>query len=142
MIELLANTDVDDLARAVEFYTRALGLKVGRRIEAFAAVELLGACARIYLLAKAAGTAPGAWAQTRRNYQRHWTPVHLDFVVKDLDAAVQRARAAGATLETKTENEDWGRVALMGDPFGHGFCLLQLTGRGYDEVVEPSRRPK
>ncbi len=63
MIELLANIDVDDLERAVEFYTRGLGLKVGRRLEAFAAVELVGACSRIYLLAKAAGTVPGAGLQ-------------------------------------------------------------------------------
>jgi predicted enzyme related to lactoylglutathione lyase len=115
---------------------------VGRRLEAFAAVELVGACSRIYVLARAAGTAPSAEAQTRRHYQRHWTPVHLDFVVEDLDAAVQRAQAAGATLETKTETQEWGRVALMADPFGHGFCLLQFTGRGYDEIVEPSRKPE
>jgi uncharacterized glyoxalase superfamily protein PhnB len=65
--------------------------------------------------------------------------VHLDFVVEDLDAAVQRARAAGATLETKTESQKWGRVALMADPFAHGFCLLQFAGRGYDEIAEPSQ---
>ena len=142
MSELFANIDVDDLERAVEFYTRALGLKVGRRFEAFAGVELVGASSRIYLLAKAAGTAPSAGSETRRNYQRHWTPVHLDFVVHDLDAAVQRAQAAGATLETKTENQVWGRLALMADPFGHGFCLLQFLGRGYDEIAEPSRKPQ
>ncbi len=141
MIELLANIDVDDLERAVEFYTRGLGLKVGRRLEAFAAVELVGACSRIYLLAKAAGTVSGAGLQTRRNYQRHWTPVHLDFVVDDLEAAVERALAEGATFETKTETQEWGRVALMADPFGHGFCLLQFKGRGYDEIAAPSRKP-
>ena len=39
-----------------------------------------------------------ATAQTR-DYGRHWTPVHLDIVVDDVDAAVARAVAAGATLE-------------------------------------------
>ena len=34
MIELLANIDVDNLERAIDFYSRALGLKVGRRLEA------------------------------------------------------------------------------------------------------------
>ena len=29
MIELFANVDVEDLDRAIEFYTRAFGLKVG-----------------------------------------------------------------------------------------------------------------
>ena len=33
-------------------------------------------------------------------HARHWTPVHLDFVVDDLQAAVANAVAAGATLET------------------------------------------
>jgi len=23
---------------------------------------------------------------------------------------------------------------MMSDPFGHGFCLLQFTGAGYDAV--------
>ena len=26
-------------------------------------------------------------------------------------------------------------AALTADPFGHGFCLVQFTGRGYDELV-------
>jgi hypothetical protein len=56
--------------------------------------------------------------------------------VDDLDTAVQRAQAAGATLETKTEAQEWGRLALMADPFGHGLCLLQFIGRGYDEIAE------
>ena len=140
MIECLVNIDVDDLERGVEFYTQALGLEVGRRLEAFSAVELTGAGSRFYLLGKAAGTAPSAGSRVRRNYERHWTPVHLDFVVEDLNAAIQRAQAAGAALESETETHEWGRVALMADPFGHGFCLLQFIGRGYDEVAEPLRK--
>ncbi len=141
MIELFVNVDVDDLDRAVDFYTRALGLKVSRRLEAFAAVELVGADAKLYLLEKKAGSPPSAGASAMRDYRRHWTPVHMDFVVEDLDAAVRQAQAAGATLETKTEPEKWGRIALMADPFGHGFCLLQFLGRGYDEIAERPRRP-
>jgi predicted enzyme related to lactoylglutathione lyase len=134
MIELLINIDVDDLERAVDFYTNALGLTVGRRIKTFGAVELLGASSRIYLLEREGGTAPSPDARASRDYQRHWTPVHLDFVVDDLDAAIERAQSAGATLEVKTEPEAWGRLAIMADPFGHGFCLVQFLGRGYDEL--------
>ena len=140
MSELLANIDVDDLERGVEFYTKAFGLRVSRYLDAFAAVELSGASSRIYLLEKANGTAPSTGSPERRNYERHWTPIHLDFVVEDLDAAVQRAQAAGAKLETQTEPQIWGRVAVMADPFGHGFCLLQFFGRGYDEIAPPSRQ--
>jgi hypothetical protein len=31
-------------------------------------------------------------------------------------------------------------MARMADPFGHGFCLLQFKGRGYDEIVEAPAR--
>ncbi|EAU69984.1 glyoxalase/bleomycin resistance protein/dioxygenase [Stigmatella aurantiaca DW4/3-1] len=72
-----------------------------------------------------------------RSYRRHWTPVHLDFVVTDLDAAVQRARSAGATVEKEIEETKWGRIALLADPFGHGLCLLEFRGRGYDELLAP-----
>jgi hypothetical protein len=27
------------------------------------------------------------------------------------------------------------RLALLADPFGNGFCLLQFTGRGYDAIA-------
>jgi len=26
---------------------------------------------------------------------------------------------------------------LLADPFGNGFCLIQFTGRGYDEIAKP-----
>jgi len=29
----------------------------------------------------------------------------------------------------------WGRIAVMADPFGHGFCLIEFLGRGYDEIA-------
>jgi hypothetical protein len=27
-------------------------------------------------------------------------------------------------------------LALMADPFGNGFCLVQFLGRGYDEIAD------
>ena len=27
-------------------------------------------------------------------------------------------------------------LALMADPFGNGFCLVEFLGRGYDEIVD------
>jgi predicted enzyme related to lactoylglutathione lyase len=49
---------------------------------------------------------------------------------------VARARGAGAVLEGAIASHPWGRIALMADPFGNGFCLVQFVGRGYDEVLE------
>lgn len=134
MARLLINLDVDDIERAVRFYTEGLDFRVGRRFdEAF--VELLGAEVPLYLLAKSARTAPFAGAASARDYARHWTPVHLDFVVDDIDAALTRALAAGARLEGNVSEHAYGRLALCADPFGHGFCLLELRGQGYDALL-------
>ena len=130
----LINIDVDDLDQATRFYQAAFGLKVGRRF-GVDGVELLGSSAPIYLLVKVAGSAISSSSPLRRSYERHWTPVHLDFVVEDIESSVRQAVDAGARLERTISTHKWGRLALMVDPFGHGFCLLQFLGRGYDEIA-------
>jgi predicted enzyme related to lactoylglutathione lyase len=137
MARLLVNLDVDDLEQGVRFYTSVLGLRVGRRFGADF-VELLGGEAPMYLLVAPPGTAPFPGATERRDYRRHWTPVHLDFAVEDLDATLERAVAAGAKVEAPVAQRAWGRIAVLADPFGHGFCLLQFEGRGYDQIATSS----
>lgn len=134
MPTLLVNIDVEHLAPAEAFYCAAFDLTPARRF-GDGGVELLGAQAPLYLLAKPAGTHDTYAEPTTRRYDRHWTPVHLDFVVDDLDAAVARALAAGAVQESAIRSARWGRIAQFADPFGHGFCLLQFVGRGYDEIA-------
>ena len=134
-MDLLVNVDVEDLEAATRFYGAAFGLTVGRRF-GDAGVELLGSNAPIYLLARRAGSMPAPGADRRRHYSRHWTPVHLDFVVDDVEAAVARAQAAGAVLEQPVSTGAWGRLAVMADPFGHGFCFVPVLGRGYDEIAQ------
>lgn len=97
-MELRICIDVNDMERAIAFYTEGLGLRVGRRFKSDF-VELLGASCPIDLLFNAAGTRPVPGSSTPRNYQRHWTPLHLDFVVDDIDAAVARLQRRGAVLE-------------------------------------------
>jgi predicted enzyme related to lactoylglutathione lyase len=129
--------DVDDLERGIAFYTQGFGLRLGRRLRTDWA-ELLGSSSPIDLLANAPGTAPiGKAHPQRRDYARHWTPVHLDFVVQDIEDAVSRLVALGAKLEAPIADRPWGRMASMADPFGHGIDLLQFTGRGYDEILQP-----
>jgi predicted enzyme related to lactoylglutathione lyase len=89
--------------------------------------------APVYLLTKNAGTV-GAGGD-RRRYERHWTPFHLDVVVDDVDGAVARAVAAGARLDSPAKDAPYGRIAMLADPFGHGFCLLQFSERGYDALL-------
>lgn len=134
-MSLLVNIDVDDLEKAIAFYRSAFELHVGRRFGVLG-VEMLGSSAPIYLLVKASGTIAAPKVSQQRHYKRHWTSVHLDFVVDDIEAAVQRAVSAGAQIEKPVTSHEWGELALMADPFGHGFCFVQFLGEGYDALVE------
>lgn len=131
---LRVNIDVPELDRAVHFYEQALGLRVARRIGP-GAVELLGAEVPIYLLEAPAGSSPLPRAKAQRDYARHWTPVHLDFVVTDLTKALERALAAGANVESEVREAPYGRSVFLADPFGHGLCLIEFNARGHDASV-------
>lgn len=137
-MRVLVNVDVDDLERAIEFYRVAFDLHLGRRLFNGSVAEMLGASSSIYLLTKSEQTAPWPGASCVRSYDRHWTPVHLDFEVPDVAAAVERAVAAGARVESEPRSFSWGRLALLSDPFGHGFCLIQFSHAGYDSVTTSS----
>jgi lactoylglutathione lyase len=132
---LLINIDVPDVAAAEAFYTSALGLSVGRRFGPDF-TELLGADAPIYLLKKDAGTAIGPAGGDLRRYQRHWSPIHPDFVVEDMEIAIDRAVSAGAVQEGETRDASYGRLAMFADPFGHGFCLIEFNEEGYDAIAD------
>lgn len=130
----IVNLDVPDLAAAEIFYTAAFDLRVGRRLGP-GALELLGGPTPLYLLQSDAGSAATDDGDVR-DCERHWTPVHLDWVVADIDAALARAVAAGAALEHPIRERRWGTIAVLSDPFGHGFCLIQFSDAGYDALVE------
>jgi predicted enzyme related to lactoylglutathione lyase len=138
-MELRICIDVGDLEAGIAFYRDALGLTLGRRLGDKWA-EMLGAPCPIDLLGEAAGTKPSRRVTSVRDYSRHWTPVHLDFPVADVNAAVQRAIAAGATIDEDVQPRKWGRIAVLADPFGNGFCLLEMRGRGYDEMFDRPQR--
>jgi predicted enzyme related to lactoylglutathione lyase len=128
------NIDVPDIETAVAFYTSALELRVGRRFdEDF--VELLGSDAPLYLLKKDGGTSIGPADGDRRRYERHWTPIHPDFVVADIESATERAVAAGALVEAPARAAPYGKLAMFADPFGHGFCLIEFNSEGYDAIA-------
>jgi catechol 2,3-dioxygenase-like lactoylglutathione lyase family enzyme len=133
-IQLLVNIDVPDLDAATKFYVEAFGFRVGRRMGG-AGIELLGAGVPLYLLPKPAGSPAAETTSAQRSYLRHWTPLHLDLAVPDVAAARARALAAGATAEGETSEHVWGRMARLADPYGHGVCLIEFRGRGYDELA-------
>src|SRR5262245_28953798 len=92
--------DVDDVTRAVEFYERGLGLTVVERHADWAQLNLHEQTVWIMKVPS------GVDGSISRDYRRHWTPVHLDLLVDDIDEAVSRALAAGSTARlSATRNE-------------------------------------
>jgi uncharacterized glyoxalase superfamily protein PhnB len=49
--------------------------------------------------------------------------LHLD--VADVDATTERARRGGASVERAPADQPYGRAAVIVDPFGHRWLLLQ-----------------
>lgn len=124
MISMSVSIDVPNMAEGVRFYADAFGFtQVAAPVPGV--VVMAAGDARICLLEKRAGSQPSPRTQDQRRYERHWTPVHLDFHVDDLRAALAHAVAAGAIEEQVFENPEHGSAAFCGDPFGHGFCLIE-----------------
>lgn len=113
--------DVDDVDRAVEFYGRGLGLTVVESHPDWAQIKL---GAQTFWIMK---TPAGAQGEISRDYRRHWTPVHLDFTVDDIDAAVRRAVDAGGKLEGEIQRGPKGGLANLVDPAGNGVDLVCKT---------------
>lgn len=129
-MRVIVNIDVPDLDPAIRFYTAALGLTLSRIIEDDVA-ELTGASSVLYLLQNAPGSQFAHVIPHGRDYARHWTPVHMDFVVEDLHAAVERAIGAGAIRESECIEWNGSKCISFSDPFGHGFCLIEFENGTY-----------
>lgn len=131
-MRIIINIDVPALDPAIRFYTAALGLVHARTLDDDVA-ELTGADATIYLLEKPAGTTAVKSPPISRDFQRHWTPVHFDLVVADVEVAARRAISAGAKPETGHVDWKGSRCMSFSDPFGHGFCFIQFDHGTYDD---------
>ncbi len=123
MSRVTFSVDVPDIRAGVQFFTDGLGFRVNAALtQDVYELELDGV--RLFLLEQPAGSSPAPDAEPR-SYGRHWTPVHLDLEVTDFDSAVERAVRAGATVEHESDDPNWGRIATLADPFGHGLCLIR-----------------
>ncbi len=131
-MRMLINIDVPELEAAITFYCAALGLRLKRVIDGDVA-ELVGAASPIYLLAKAAEPQPDRSQNLTRHYARHWTPVHIDFVVDDIVESTQRAINAGAIQESECVHWKGSTCVTFSDPFGHGFCLIEFKDESYED---------
>jgi len=122
VIKISVSIDVSNLKQAEIFYIEALGCKKLRDQGADMVVLATDNC-DIYLQEKEAGTKPLVSSAVVRDYERHWTPVHLDFLTENIDEVVKKIVQLGG-LHEGGESGDWGSIAHCADPFGNGFCVI------------------
>jgi predicted enzyme related to lactoylglutathione lyase len=109
--------DVEDVRRAAHFYGQGIGLSVIQEEEDWAQLKVGDQTIWIMKIP------PGRSGEITRKYSRHWTPVHLDIHVDDIETAVKRAVAAGGQLEGRPKPS----LANLVDPSGNGVDLVQAT---------------
>ncbi|TPG40554.1 glyoxalase [Sphingomonas koreensis] len=122
-MKVTVSIDVPTLDEGLAFFGAAFGFVESSRPHPGYA-KLTAGDVTIGLLAKPAGSSPAAGSTDVRKYDRHWTPVHVDFRVDDFEASLDRAIAAGAKAEQVHRMAGFPPVAFCSDPFGHGFCLV------------------
>lgn len=116
--------DVPNLDEGIRFYRDAFGFEeAGRPVDIYAVLKCDNST--IGLMEKAAGTKPAEGADDVRRYERHWTPVHVDFRVDDLEKTLRRVLSAGGKCEKKFDGGEHSPIAFCSDPFGNGFCVLE-----------------
>src|SRR6478752_3322441 len=97
-MKITVSIDVPTIAEGLKFFGDAFGFVETARPHPGYAILTAGE-STIGLLAKPAGSSPAKGSDDVRKYDRHWTPVHVDFRVEDFDATLKRALGAGAKSE-------------------------------------------
>jgi len=109
---------VDDLARAIEYYTRALGFALDFQYEDFYASVSRDGCAIHLKLPPKSEADP-----TRRN------PEHLDAYIatNNATALYDELRSRGAIIARPLEDRPWAcRDFEVKDPDGHILCFSEV----------------
>ncbi len=115
---------IDGAAAAIDFYVKAFGAEERYRLAmpdgAIGHAEIVVNGASVYL-ADAPDDMPGSGASPKK---LGGSSVVLHQYVPDVDAAVAKAKAAGATVAREPEDQFYGdRASLVEDPFGHLWAL-------------------
>lgn len=122
MIKISVSIDVPNLKQAETFYIEALGCRKVRDQGPDMSVIATDNC-DIYLQEKKPGSLPIVSSDVAREYGRHWTPVHLDFLTENVTEVLENVLQLGGHHEGG-ESGDWGSIAYCADPFGNGFCII------------------
>ena len=115
---------VDDVDRAVAFYTTHFGFEPGHNASpAFA--EVNKGNLRL-LLAGPTSSAGRPMPDGRKPEPGGWNRIH--FVVEDIDAEVERLRAAGVGFRNDIVSGPGGRQILVDDPSGNPIEIFEPAG--------------
>ena len=133
---------VDGAADAIEFYGRAFDAEERYRMAmpdgTIGHAEIVVGGAVVYL-ADAPDDMPGEAGNPKK---LGGTSVLLHRYVVDVDAAVAKAEAAGATVLRAPEDQFYGdRAAVVADPWGHQWSLhTHLRDVSPEEMAEVMRQ--
>ena len=112
---------VDDVDQALDFYTENFGFEPGHNASpAFA--EVSKGNLRL-LLAGPKSSAGRPMPDGRQPEPGGWNRIH--FVVDDIEAEVERLRAAGLTFRNNIVSGPGGRQILVDDPSGNPIEIFQ-----------------
>jgi|ERR687892_1382652 catechol 2,3-dioxygenase-like lactoylglutathione lyase family enzyme len=113
---------VEDLDRALRFYTGILGLRLGHRSEHYAQLDTGATRLALYTrdaMGKTLGMSLEVPASNAPGFE-------IGFKVADVDAALSELIACGALLVVPPTNRFWGqRTAYIRDPDGYLIELAQ-----------------
>ena len=115
---------VDDVERAVDFYTAHFGFEV-RTSFAPAFADVVRGNLRL-LLSGPSSSAGRPMPDRRSPRPGGWNRIH--FIVSDIDAEVERLRAAGIMFRNDIISGPGGRQILLEDPAGNPIELFQPVG--------------
>lgn len=117
---------VSDAAKAIEFYTKALGAKESDRYEGpggeIQHVRLAVGAAQFTLKDEdSADPGPIALGLDR-------VPVIINLEVPDPDEIGARLESGGATVIYPIDDHPYGRMGRFRDPFGHVWIISRIAG--------------
>jgi catechol 2,3-dioxygenase-like lactoylglutathione lyase family enzyme len=110
------NFDCPELAPMIRFYLGLTGMEYHGPEGEYP--KLVGENGLLYLFQQVEGYVPPTWPSQERGQQ-----MHVDYRVRDLDAAVAHAESIGATV---IDREPGRYYVVMKDPAEHPFCLCRF----------------
>ena len=112
---------VDDVESSIDFYTTHLGFTL-RMSAAPAFADVVRGNLRL-LLSGPKSSAGRPMPDGRTPEPGGWNRIH--FIVDDIDAEVERLRAAGVTFRNEVISGPGGRQILLEDPAGNPIEVFQ-----------------